>query len=211
MLAVKQCRFCSKDFEHVRGWKLGSLCSDACSTKHYRRRAHPERFSVRKCVACQSEFMPSLKNTTKQRCCSIECGKRDYYLRNKEQEDSRRLEWARNNRPKQLSYAIASRDKRPEHYRELKRIAEERRRARLFGCSGSYTAEEWQAIKAKYGNRCLCCGRLEGEVEITADHVVPLSAGGENSASNLQPLCRQCNCSKFTQFIEYRPDHLLAA
>ncbi|WP_035799874.1 HNH endonuclease [Kitasatospora mediocidica] len=32
--------------------------------------------------------------------------------------------------------------------------------------------------------------------DLTADHVVPLAAGGSNTASNLAALCRSCNAAK---------------
>jgi 5-methylcytosine-specific restriction endonuclease McrA len=55
-----------------------------------------------------------------------------------------------------------------------------------------------------YGGRCLCCGR--NDVTLTVDHIVPLVMGGSNDISNIQPLCRSCNCSKQAKNIDYRPD-----
>ncbi len=53
-----------------------------------------------------------------------------------------------------------------------------------------------------YEHACLCCGR---KGRLTFDHVIPLSKGGENTILNAQPLCRSCNCSKYTSIIDYRP------
>jgi 5-methylcytosine-specific restriction endonuclease McrA len=80
-----------------------------------------------------------------------------------------------------------------------------RRRARLKSVGGSYTAEEWQALKEQYGNRCLRCDRVEPEITLTVDHVVPLSKGGANSIDNIQPLYRSCNSTKHTELADYRP------
>lgn len=34
------------------------------------------------------------------------------------------------------------------------------------------------------------------QVATTRDHIVPVSAGGTNQPSNLQPSCRECNSAK---------------
>lgn len=83
------------------------------------------------------------------------------------------------------------------------RLKDHRRRALEKG-SPSLTSEEWQELKKQYGNRCLCCGRLEDEVGLTMDHVVPLSRGGTLTVENIQPLCKSCNCSKGVKEIDYR-------
>ena len=50
----------------------------------------------------------------------------------------------------------------------------------------------------------LCCGR--GDVELTADHIVPISKGGSSDISNIQPLCSACNSAKRDRVVDYRPD-----
>lgn len=94
--------------------------------------------------------------------------------------------------------------KRPDYYRELKRIAENRRRMILTG-GPTHTPQEWLELKAKYDFKCLKCGRKEPEIELTEDHILPLSAGGTDVIDNIQPLCRFCNTSKWTKFVDYRP------
>jgi hypothetical protein len=92
-----------------------------------------------------------------------------------------------------------------------------RRRARIAGSGGSYTGQEWLDLKEKYGNKCLCCGRTEEELqlvnlELVADHILPVSKGGTSSIDNIQPLCHAlakgsrggCNNKKFDKYIDYR-------
>lgn len=79
------------------------------------------------------------------------------------------------------------------------------RRALKKGNDGTITAQEWQGLKEKFVHTCLKCGRREPEIQLTLDHVIPLSKGGTNSIDNVQPLCRSCNCSKGTKHIDYRP------
>jgi hypothetical protein len=87
------------------------------------------------------------------------------------------------------------------HVRE-KRIRENYRRCAKHNNGGSYTVQEWVDLCNKYENKCLACGKTG--VQLTADHIVPVSGGGSNYIYNIQPLCRSCNCSKSTKTIDYR-------
>lgn len=110
-------------------------------------------------------------------------------------------------------YHEANRDKHREQMRAYQRnnleafaVRNANRHALKAKAGGSFTLQEWEALKAYYDYTCLRCGRQEPEIELTIDHVVPLSQGGRNSIENLQPLCRTCNLSKNTKTIDYRPD-----
>lgn len=96
-------------------------------------------------------------------------------------------------------------------YPEKSTAVTARRRASRLAAEGTYTGDEWIKVKLRYGNRCLRCLRPESIVKLTADHVMPLTRGGSNWPSNLQPLCQSCNSIKKDKFIEFRPDRLLAS
>lgn len=70
---------------------------------------------------------------------------------------------------------------------------------------GEHCEGDWQLVLDRYGRKCLRCEVKESDVPLTKDHVVPLSEGGTNYASNLQPLCRQCNSWKGAREIDFRP------
>lgn len=90
-------------------------------------------------------------------------------------------------------------------HREQRAINEANRRTRKELMGGSFTAQQWRELKARYNYTCLCCGRQEPEIRLTADHVIPLSRGGSNDISNIQPLCLSCNSSKGARRItDYR-------
>jgi 5-methylcytosine-specific restriction endonuclease McrA len=89
----------------------------------------------------------------------------------------------------------------PEQYKAYCRT----RRARKLAAPGYFCAQEWHDLKAQYNYTCLCCGHKEPEINLSVDHVVPLSRGGSNWIENIQPLCLSCNCSKGTKTIDYRP------
>lgn len=66
---------------------------------------------------------------------------------------------------------------------------------------GNFSAEEWFDLCDKYDNICLCCRQSK---PLTVDHIIPLSKGGTNDISNIQPLCISCNSKKKTKTIDYR-------
>ena len=76
-------------------------------------------------------------------------------------------------------------------------------RARKRGAVGVHTIEEWENLKKRFDYMCLCCKRYEPEIKLEEDHAVPLSRGGSNSISNIQPLCRSCNARKHDKIIDY--------
>ena len=53
-----------------------------------------------------------------------------------------------------------------------------------------------RALFARDGYLCLYCGESFSPRELTRDHVIPLSRGGENVWSNLASACRVCNQRK---------------
>jgi 5-methylcytosine-specific restriction endonuclease McrA len=140
-----------------------------------------------------------------------------------EYDKQRRIEKAEQIRKqKQIHYQdnkkeILSRNKKhrqtiPEKMREYKRAWKKQhkdkvnestrnRRARIRGNGGILTKQEWQMILEKYDHKCLRCGSTD---RIEADHVIPISRGGKNIASNIQPLCRLCNASKHNRIKDYR-------
>jgi 5-methylcytosine-specific restriction endonuclease McrA len=86
----------------------------------------------------------------------------------------------------------------------IKANAHARRRAREAAAIGSYTAAEWEFVKAAQEYRCLICGMYEPLIKLTVDHVIPLSKGGTNTADNLAGLCGPCNSHKRDRMIDPR-------
>lgn len=67
------------------------------------------------------------------------------------------------------------------------------RYARLKGAEGKFTLEEWNQLLCKHEYKCVHCG-YNGK--LTKDHIIPLTKGGSNYITNIQPLCQSCNSSK---------------
>lgn len=68
----------------------------------------------------------------------------------------------------------------------------------------THTREEWLRMCQFF--KFVCCN-CESEVLggiPTKDHIYPISLGGTDSIRNIQPLCRECNTSKYVNLIDYR-------
>jgi HNH endonuclease len=146
-----------------------------------------------------------------------------YQVRKKEICDKRKEQYKEDS-SRILAYCRKNADKRSVSFRRWadankdKVTAKRHRRVALEkSVGGSWTEAEWKALKAKYGNRCLCCGLSEEELVklhrvLSPDHVIPMSRGGRNDIGNLQPLCHSkklgsrggCNNIKHTKIIDYR-------
>ncbi len=112
-----------------------------------------------------------------------------YRERHREELRERNREYYRRKPEMKSRYRRVNREAR----RLKHRVWEHNRRARARGAGGSFTTEQWLAVCDHFGNKCPGCGRY---AKLTQDHIIPLSLGGTNDISNIQPLCQSCNCKK---------------
>lgn len=79
-----------------------------------------------------------------------------------------------------------------------------KRRVLKYDNGGTHTLEQWNTLKRKYAFMCLCCKKQEPFVTLSEDHIIPLSLGGTDDITNIQPLCRSCNSQKHNKVVDYR-------
>ena len=86
-------------------------------------------------------------------------------------------------------------DKYRQHDRDAKRWM--KRRAQLVG---SFTKKQWLERLAEFNYHCAYC--LEPiTTYIVAEHMTPISRGGDNLITNIVPACAKCNNKKRTKTI----------
>jgi 5-methylcytosine-specific restriction endonuclease McrA len=110
--------------------------------------------------------------------------RRREYQKNKERYKRSAKSWLENNRAVRRQISRRYKIKRKEW--ELR---------------GSFSQNEWEELVELTGGVCVRC--LKSDVKLTQDHIVPLSKGGINNISNIQPLCGPCNSSKGTKSTNY--------
>lgn len=89
--------------------------------------------------------------------------------------------------------------------KEYWKIKSHERRVRKVNNGGTYTIAEWEQLKNKFKYTCPFCFRKEPEIKLTVDHILPVSLGGSNDITNIQPLCGSCNSRKRTKEIRFYP------
>lgn len=141
------------------------------------------------CDYCEKECVttPSKYKRKKRHYCSQDCYSKD---RKENWKSEEQHAWKGG-----VSNTEAHREwkaKNPERMAHLKA----RRYARKKGAEGSHTIEEWNKVKEEHDNKCAYCKESK---KLTKDHIKPLSKGGSDYISNIQPLCRSCNSKKWAK------------
>ena len=128
------------------------------------------------------------------------------YQKNRPSEAIAEIERRRNQKTARKAHLARNLKKWRREYPFKAAVQRNRNRSMRLGCEVHYTAAEFKALCEEYGNVCLRCGNKEAL--LTPDHVIPLSLGGSNWITNIQPLCRSCNSRKNVKIIDYRPDRI---
>lgn len=133
-----------------------------------------------------------------------DCAKARAKVRYKKEGDKLRRQMAeqrKTNYEYRIAIERASRKKRKESQRPLKNARQSIRNRILQG--NKFVLDSKQIAKI-YASPCFRCG---SNSNISLDHVIPLSRGGNHSIGNLMPLCQPCNSSKGKKLlVEWRLD-----
>lgn len=204
--------------QHESTEKRCSTCGLMITLDGFHRNRNARDGHCTACKACARQRTREWGVANRDRASAA---KRRRYLANPEQAKANAARWAAEH-PERRQAIVTAHRKKPsviaqrtaqarvyrathrDRVRALGRDAAHRRRL-LEERAGHVTGTQWNAIKSFYEYRCLCCRRVEPDIVLTMDHVVPLVAGGTHEPSNIQPLCRACNSAKHTKATDYRP------
>lgn len=203
------CQTCSKTFLDYK-YKKCKFCSQECHFNSHRR--------IAKCPVCGKEKILELKKPQKD-FCSLVCWGIAHRRATTSKCDSCGKEYTRCisqiRKHKNQKNVFCS----PSCYFKFKKLPieefkrrralgvkryrkanpdktamwKQNRRSREINAEGSFTEKEWKDLKDKFNNKCAGCGL---EKKLTVDHIKPLSNGGSNYITNIQPLCLICNSTK---------------
>ncbi|MFZ2151782.1 MAG: HNH endonuclease [Minisyncoccia bacterium] len=164
---------------------------------------------MKKCHCCEKLFTPSKFDDGRKRFCSSNCQVKSWHREKPEQAKVIRQRTKLKHREKLREYGrkyvrehkeemriklLAWR--RANKARTVQQVLNRHKRVRKNG--GIHTLEEWELLKQKYGQRCAHCKEVK---KLTRDHIIPVSKGGKNDISNIQPLCQSCNSRKFNHIV----------
>lgn len=146
------------------------------------------------CDNCKIIFYEKIStyNRRKRHFCSLKCySKFRKFIPTNEQNSYKGV---RKEGESAQIYHNRYRKKHPDLIAHLKA----RYRARKKNAEGSHTLKEWENLKLLFDNKCAICKESK---KLTKDHIMPLSKGGSDFISNIQPLCRNCNSKKHTKIL----------
>lgn len=164
---------------------------------HNRRKYHGIPTEAR-CRTCQTTLPEEAFYRDKHRPTGLssecrECRKarrRKYYAENREVELTKMAEYAREHPEKFAASGQRWRKKHPEKH------AEKNRRRRVLQAGGVVEKIDPHAIYERDGGRCHICSKHVPKREMTLDHLVPISRGGDHIALNVRLAHRSCNCRR---------------
>lgn len=179
---------CGKIYKIQVSQRGDKYCSVYCYRKTF-----PKRVNI-KCKQCGKQFSERKKRILENRgkYCSPVC----YW-------DSMKISKEEFNNRRKI-YIKKYRKENHDWYIHIK----QKGRALKSGFGGSFTKEEWRIVKEKNNNSCARCKKVEPDIKLTVDHIVPLSVWKEwsqenrpsyrfNDIDNIQPLCGPCNSAKW--------------
>jgi 5-methylcytosine-specific restriction endonuclease McrA len=163
------------------------------------------------CKSCTKEYKKGyyLRNAdhikakvAKRRAENIEVDREHARLwarQHREEARVRARKWAADHPERVLENRRRYRKERPDVWRKNNAI----RRARKKGAK-VVEAVDFETILTRDKSICWICGKQVNPEELSFDHVIPLSKGGEHSTRNIRVTHLFCNYSKHDRLVEHQ-------
>jgi len=198
-----------KEYRYKNYWKDPEAAREYASV---RRKKNPEkaRETDRRCKKRNKEkYKERGRQRYKENPEKFREQARARYYKNRDKANNASKKWRVNNpekyRDSKRRHRINHQEKIQEYQRKWAKNNPEkireythRRRSRKRGAEGTHTAADIKEILRKQKYRCIYC-KANLRKGYHADHIMPLSKGGDNTKLNLQMLCPQCNNRKYNK------------
>ncbi len=186
----KKCKECEKS---IKRDEYKGRQEKAIATVHAYREANRDKIKAR--------AREKYKNNVEYRESQL-CYQHEYRMQNKRKTLEYATEYRRTNKDsinlKRSEYAKTDAGKVLDRRHDCRRRAA-RKSATV---NGQHSHGEWLEVLKRFNHQCAICGSTE---QITQDHIIPITKGGNDSKDNLQPLCRRCNSAKRAQTLRFVP------
>ena len=184
-LALNMCKSCYQ--------KLKRAATPDQTTMMRRASCHPERYHLAfgMCKPCYDR-RKRLANPQQARAKD-----RHYYAAHLEKERQRARQRIASNPNRHKEQVCRWKKSNPEKVKAQNAIRRARKKSAHIN---DLTAQQWAATLGRYHYRCFYCGK-QSEV-LHQEHMIPLSRGGNHTASNIVPACPRCNYRKGTKTSE---------
>jgi len=155
---------------------------------------------MKNCKRCETvkDFSDFYKNLNLKHGLSLYCKicmkelTKKTYSNNREKRIKKIREWEKKNPETVIKQRLAYGKKNKELLKKRSMLWHASNSAKKWnGESGDLTLDDINELLKT--TECVFCGATE---DLTLDHIIPVSKGGENTKSNIQRLCRRCNSSK---------------
>ena len=201
------CKGCAREIRTInRNFPKG--------TRHGRRNTSEDMFWCPKCKKYKSKDDFYVENTPRSPSgCSTYCKvcERVRHCTDKCRESTRKYYYlVMSNPDKVISERVRKLNvwrkyKNTPKWRLSKSKTEHKRRERIKNSIQDLTEQQLTWLLNFQDNRCAKCSKefSTGLVGYEIDHIVPVSKGGNLTISNVQLLCKSCNCSKGDNIVRY--------
>lgn len=201
-MVEKHCSLCGSLFDAYHFNQ--SLCSDECREKARRaakdkyKKTEKGRLSNERWVKSKRRKENELNYRQKERARQLAVIRARRYLERHPEAVEKKLECDRKYSKTEHGKSVRTENIRKYRQTEKGRICQKNHKYKSRnGAAGKVDLRAWGEKLKEYEGKCAICGSAD---DITIDHIIPLSKGGTNDISNLQPLCRSCNCSKGAKY-----------